>query len=66
LLEITKAGAGTAGIYIYILGFVSSFITGYIALRFLLVFIKKGKLHYFGFYVIIMGIISIVLHWRGT
>ncbi len=64
-LEITSSGISGTGAHVFILGFLSAFITGYFALKVLLNFIKKGKLHYFGYYVIIMGIISIVLHWRG-
>lgn len=37
------------------LGFITAFVFGYIALRFLLSFLKKGKLYYFGFYCIIVG-----------
>ncbi len=65
VLELFSSGISKTGAHIFIIGFISSFFTGYFALKFLLVFIKRGKLHYFGYYVIIMGIISIVLYGRG-
>ena len=65
LLEVFKSGVTTAGVHIFISGFISAFISGYFSLKFLLVFIKKGKIHYFAYYVALMGVISIVLHGRG-
>jgi len=43
-----------------IAGFIASFAVGIIALKFLLTFIKKGKLHYFAYYCIAASIISLV------
>jgi undecaprenyl-diphosphatase len=65
LLEMIKSGITTAGVHIFIAGFLSAFIAGYFSLKFLLIFIRKGKLYWFAYYVALMGIISIVLHWRG-
>lgn len=39
-----------------LLGFFTAFIFGYMALKFLLSFLKKGKLYYFGFYCITVGV----------
>jgi undecaprenyl-diphosphatase len=48
-------------------GFIASFIVGVIALKFLLVFIKKGKLRYFGYYCIAAAVVSITaLTLRGA
>ena len=38
-----------------LIGFVTAFVFGIIALKFLLVFLKKGKLFFFGFYCMIVG-----------
>lgn len=65
VLEFSEAGISSTDIYVFIAGFISAFISGYLALRFLLYFVRRGKLHYFAYYVIIMGILSIVLYWRG-
>ncbi len=65
ILELPGSGLGNSGWHVFLLGFFAALITGYFSLKFLLVFIRKGKLHYFGYYVILAGIVSIVLHWRG-
>ena len=41
-------------------GFTASFVVGIIALKFLLSFIKKGKLHYFAYYCIGAAVISLI------
>ena len=43
-----------------IAGFIASFAVGIVALKFLLAFIKKGKLHYFGYYCAAAGVVSLV------
>jgi len=40
----------------YIIGFVASIIIGYLSLNFLRDIVKKRKLHYFGYYCLIVGI----------
>jgi len=44
-----------------VVGFILSFVTGYIALKILLSFINRGKLHNFSYYCWFIGIISIVI-----
>ena len=46
---------------LYVIGIIVSGIVTYIALSFLLKLIKKGKLYYFSFYCIFIGILVIVL-----
>ena len=41
-------------------GFIASFISGYIALRFLLSIVRKGKLHYFSYYCFALGLFAIL------
>jgi len=41
-------------------GFIASLVVGVIALKFLLTFIKKGKLHYFGYYCAAAAAVSLV------
>jgi undecaprenyl-diphosphatase len=43
-----------------VIGFIAAFAVGIVALKFLLTFIKKGKLHYFGYYCVVAGISSLV------
>lgn len=40
---------------IMLAGLVGAFVSGFIALKFLMSFLKKGKLYYFGFYMMIIG-----------
>jgi undecaprenyl-diphosphatase len=44
----------------YTIGFAASLIVGYISLDFLMKIVKNGKLHYFAYYVIPLGVISIL------
>lgn len=41
---------------VFIVGFVSAFISGYFALKFLKQLVINGKLHYFGFYCLVLGL----------
>ncbi|MEI0537687.1 undecaprenyl-diphosphate phosphatase [Brachyspira pulli] len=43
-----------------LVGFITAFVFGIIALKFLMAFLKKGKLFYFGFYCMIVGIAVVV------
>lgn len=42
-------------------GFVASFVVGIVALKFLLTFIKKGKLYYFGYYCVAAAVVSLAV-----
>jgi undecaprenyl-diphosphatase len=43
-----------------IIGFISAFITGLIACRWMIRIVKKGKLIYFGIYCFVIGLIAIL------
>lgn len=45
---------------LYLCGAFSAFIFGYLAIKFLLQVLKKGRLEYFGYYCIIIGILSLI------
>lgn len=45
---------------IYLTGAFAACVTGYFALRFLFFIVKKGRLHYFSPYCLIMGIVSVI------
>ncbi len=67
ILELYKSieiGLHNINIFGIILGFVSSVLVGWISLVFLLKFIKKGKFYYFGFYVVIISIISFIIYFK--
>ena len=48
-----------------IAGFVASLVVGVIALKLLLTFIQKGKLHYFGYYCAAAAVVSLVCLMLG-
>ena len=67
LLDVRKAGALEPEMLLSLaVGLVASFIVGIIALKWLLAFIKRGKLHYFGYYCAGVAVVSLVgLSFRG-
>ncbi|MFH1137834.1 MAG: undecaprenyl-diphosphate phosphatase [Pseudomonadota bacterium] len=58
-LELHSAGASQIGLLEFGLGFLAALFSGLMALALLLRIVKKGKLHYFGFYCLPLGIITI-------
>ncbi len=54
------AGANEAGIDALIIGFVSAFIVGCCACRWMIDLVKRGKLIWFAVYCVVMGIICII------
>lgn len=42
-------------------GFVSAFITGYAACRWMINLVRRGKLYWFGIYCIVIGLLSVIL-----
>jgi len=58
--DITELNMGVA-----LIGFITAFVFGIIALKFLLNFLKNGKLFYFGFYAIIVGIATSIYFSGG-
>ena len=50
---------------IALIGFITAFVFGIIALKFLLNFLKNGKLFYFGFYAIIVGLATSIYFSSG-
>lgn len=63
LLEIISgdfSGGSQVSSFPLIVGFLSAFITGIIACRWMISLVKRGKLIYFGIYCLIIGIIAIL------
>lgn len=48
---------------IYLAGFLSSLVAGYISLKFLLKTIEKGKFHYFAYYCLILSLIVLIINF---
>lgn len=49
------------GFFPLVIGFISSFLTGYLACKWMLSIVRKGKLIYFGIYCFLIGIIAIII-----
>ena len=50
-------------IYYLIVGFISAFVFGVIACKFMLVLVKKAKLRYFSIYCTILAVVSIIFYY---
>lgn len=60
ILEIMENGIESAAAFSLIAGFLTSFISGYFALKYLIILLKKEKFHYFAYYCWGLGIFGIV------
>ena len=62
ILELKDLGQVTeaVGIIPLIAGCITAFVVGYLSLAFLMKLIHKGKLHYFAFYLIPVGILGLI------
>jgi undecaprenyl-diphosphatase len=63
LLEIVSGEikTGSTGAGIIFLGFISAFISGYLACRWMIALVRRSKLIWFSFYCLIIGILSVLL-----
>ena len=60
-LKVREVGDTAIPLYIVGSGMLASFIVGYIALRFLLVVLNRGKFSLFSYYCIALGIVSLLI-----
>ncbi len=61
VLKSRDVGDTTISLYIVGAGMLASFIVGYIALRFLLVVLNRGKFSLFSYYCIALGLVSLLI-----
>lgn len=61
LLKLKDIDDTTIPVYILAAGMLASFIVGYIALRFLLVVLNRGKFSLFSYYCVALGLISFIV-----
>jgi undecaprenyl-diphosphatase len=54
-------GSGSVSLLALIAGFISAFITGYFACRWMINIVRRSKLAWFAFYCLIIGLITIIL-----
>ncbi len=63
LLELGKINLSQLKVLPLLIGFIVSFITGYIALKWLLKFVNQGKLQYFSYYCWAIGLVSLMIYY---
>lgn len=61
VLKIRDIGETTIPFYIVAAGTLAAFIVGYVALRFLLVVLNRGKFSLFSYYCIALGLVSLLI-----
>ncbi|MDT8401240.1 MAG: undecaprenyl-diphosphate phosphatase [Bacteroidales bacterium] len=60
LFQGNFSGGNSVGSAAIIAGFIAAFITGYLACRWMVNLVRKGKLYWFGIYCIIIGLLAII------
>lgn len=60
LTRIGQSGIDMSTVVVLFVGFLTSFISGYFALKYLIIIFKREKLHYFAFYCWAVGIAGII------
>lgn len=60
VLEIMENGIEIAAVTFLAAGFLTSFISGYFALKYLIILLKKEKFHYFAYYCWAVGLFGII------
>ena len=66
ILKLRDIGEITIAPTVIVAGTLTSFIVGYIALRFLLAMLNRGRFSIFSYYCFALGIIAAVSIWRGA
>ncbi len=63
LVELKSGGFSTEGtsLVVILIGFITAFISGYFACKWMIDLVKKGNLIWFAFYCILVGVFSILL-----
>lgn len=64
-LELISGDMGEASIPVssLIVGFVSAFVSGFLACRWMIKLVERGKLIYFAYYCLIVGAIIVITNW---
>lgn len=63
LIEIMETGIEYAAVLNLIVGFLASFLSGYFALKYLIILLKREKFHYFSYYCWAVGITGLIYFW---
>jgi undecaprenyl-diphosphatase len=60
LKDVLNASNPSFNWWVYLIGMVCAFLFGYLAIKFLLNVIKKGKFEFFGYYCFLIGFLSLI------
>jgi undecaprenyl-diphosphatase len=61
VLEVIEAGIAIEAVLSLVAGFFASFISGYFALKYLIILLKREKFHYFSYYCWAVGVAGLLL-----
>ena len=64
LLELFTSdnhGSSEVSAAVLVAGFLAAFITGYLACKWMVSIVSKGKLYWFGIYCLLLGVVSLIL-----
>jgi undecaprenyl-diphosphatase len=61
VIEIMEVGIENEAVIILIIGFFASFLSGYFALKYLIILLKREKFHYFSYYCWAVGIAGLFI-----
>jgi undecaprenyl-diphosphatase len=61
IMELMESGIAAEAVVNLIAGFFASFISGYIALKYLIILLKREKFHYFSYYCWTIGVAGLIL-----
>lgn len=62
--EFTVAASGISTLAL-ILGFISAFISGYVACRWMINIVRNAKLHWFSLYCVFAAVACVIIEWLG-
>lgn len=61
IVEMTETGIEMGAVWILVVGFLSAFISGYYALKYLIKVLQKGGLHWFALYCWALGLVALLV-----
>lgn len=61
--EVMEVGIDSAAIFNLFAGFLTSFVSGYFALTYLIILLKREKFHYFAYYCWVLGFVGMIIFY---
>lgn len=63
MIELLELGVADAQLQVLLMGFISSALSGYFALKYLIIILKKSGFYLFAYYCWVVGLLSLGLFW---